>query len=832
MSSLLQTLSRLIFPRGKMPALKPAVIPTSRHILSMLLVISGFLEANAQSQIRGVVADVQKKPIANANVSLLNSIDSTIISETVADQEGAYVFRGLLLGTYKLKITAVGYEHLISAAYTIVSAQDDVNAGFLLMTPKRDEMHEVVVRAKKPLFEQKIDRTIVNVRSGITSAGTNVLDVLERSPGISVNRQNGTISMAGKDGVLVMINGKISYMPLNAVIQMLAGMNAANVDKIELITTPPANYDAEGNAGFINIVTVSNPDQGMNGSITGTLGYGKGERAAGSGNFNYRKDRFNLFGDYSFSLDKMDQVFSYFRKAQQDGNILQNATISDRNTSQRNHLARLGFDYQLSRRTSLAGLAGMYDNKWSMDAINNNATFLNGVKDSAMKIANDEINHWKHYMGNISIQHQFTENQKITANIDYLYYHDNNPVNYFTNVFEKSGELVSSEQSRSGKETPIRIWVGSIDYARKFNARVRMEAGVKGSSSNFENNVLIENFVQGQWFTDPSLSAEHVLNEDIAAAFTSFNINPDSKTEVKAGLRYEYTNSELADATGKTLVDRNFGKLFPSVFVTRKFDKNHSIGLSYSRRITRPTFNDMAPFVIFIDPNTFYSGNPALKPAIGDIIKADYTYKKYLLSFAYSHTHDAIARYQTRIDPATNKQIFASENFNNVKSISITVSFPVSISNWWTMQNNAVASWQQVTSDVDDQKLQLKQKTIRINSAQTFTLPADFSVELSGFYQTESMFGTAKLEPYGMINAGVQKKLGKGKLRFGIDDIFNSMIWETSVRIPEQNLDAITNYKFTQRVFKLTYTRTFGNDKLKEKRSRTTGSEDERGRVN
>lgn len=787
---------------------------------------------NAQSRIHGAVTDPNKTPVGNANIILINALDSSEIANVVANEAGIYTFNNLMIGDYSIKATAIGFEPAYSSMLSVISSQDEIDAGTLVMKTKGEQLDQVVVRAKKPLFEQKIDRTIINVKSSITSAGTTALDVLERSPGVVVNRQNGLISMAGKEGVVVMINGKINYMPVAAVVQMLAGMNAANIDKIELITTPPANYDAEGNAGFINIVLANNPDMGINGSVSLSLGYGKGERAAGSGNFNYRKNKINLYGDYSFSLDNMDQVFSFSRRVHLNAKELRNVTVSDRETTQRNHLARLGFDYQLSKKTMVAGLVSMYNNKWSMDAINNNTISINGIPDTSLRIVNDEINHWKHYGANISVQHQFSADERLTVNADYLYYHDNNPVNYFNSFFDKQGSLLFEEQTRSGKITPIHIWVGSLDYSKKLSKKVKMDAGIKGSTSKFKNNVLIEKLVQDDWVPDPSLSAEYSLNEDIAAAYTSFNINTDSKTEIKAGLRYEYTNSNLGTAQTKNIVDRQFGKLFPSIFVTRKINKSHSIGLSYSRRITRPTFNDMAPFVIFIDPNTFFSGNPALKPAIGDIIKADYTFKRYLFSVSYNYNKDAIARFQTKIDPATNKQLFSSENLSNVKTLSATLSVPLTITNWWSMQNNLTGTWQQVNTVYNNTDLRIEQKSIRINSAQSFTLPKDFAVELSGFYQTAGMFGTARLAAYGMLNAGIQKKIGKGKLRFGVDDIFNTFIFETSVKVPEQNLDAEANYKFTQRTYRLTYTRSFGNDKLKEKRNRVTGAEEERGRVN
>ncbi|HKH60888.1 MAG TPA: TonB-dependent receptor [Flavitalea sp.] len=833
MSGLFQTLNQNIpnyknreFPEGRIGGY------LLRIVLFTILITASTQQGHTQTQIRGFIRDGNDKPISNATVILLNSLDSTEVTKAMANDKGVYVFSDIAMGDYTIKATAVGFEQKLSPMYRIISVKDDINAGILILELKGQQLNEVVIRAQKPLFEQKIDRTVINVKSSITSAGTTALDVLERSPGIVVNRQNNIISMAGKEGVMVMINGKINYMPVDAVVQMLAGINAANIEKIELISTPPASYDAEGNAGFINIVLANNPDMGFNGSISTTLGYGTGDRAAASGNFNYRKSKMNVYGDYSFSLDKMDQTFSFFRRVNRDGGKLLNSTVSERDTKQRNHLGRAGFDYQLNKKTMIAGLVGMYNNKWSMDALNNNTFSFNGIPDTSLRIFNEEINHWKHYMANISVQHELSADEKISANIDYLYYHDNNPVNYFNSFFDERDSIFLNEQTRSSKVTPIHIWVGSVDYSIKLNNKIKMEAGMKASLSTFKNNVLIEKLMQGFWVPDPSNSAQYTLNEDIASAYTSFNINPDNKTEIKAGLRYEYANSNLGTAQTKNIVDRQFGKLFPSIFLKRKINKTHAVGFSYSRRITRPTFNDMAPFVLFIDPTTFFSGNPALRPSIGDVVKADYTFKKYLFSVSYSHNKDAIARFQTKVDPATNKQVFAAENLSSVKSLAVTLSLPFTVTNWWSMQNNLSGSWQQVNSVHNNISLRIEQKSFKINSAQSFIFPKRYAFELSGFYQTAGMFGTARLGAFGMLNAGVQKNIGKGKLRFGIDDIFNSYKFETSVRVPQQNLDADANYKFTQRTYKLTYLRSFGNDKLKEKRNRTTASEEERQRVN
>src|SRR5205085_3520376 len=198
-----------------------------------------------------------------------------------------------------------------------------------------------------PMFEQKIDRMVINVKNSITNAGGTALDVLEKSPGVTVNKQNNTIAVNGKNGVVVMINGKITYMPMEALVQLLAGISAGNIDKIELITTPPAKYDAEGNAGYINIVLINNPDAGFNGSYFLTAGYGKKELGSAGINFNYRTSKINMYGNYAFNYDHSIQTGTGFTQITKGGNIIANSSFSDRDCLRKVHNVRIGLDYQL-----------------------------------------------------------------------------------------------------------------------------------------------------------------------------------------------------------------------------------------------------------------------------------------------------------------------------------------------------------------------------------------------------------------------------------------------------------------------------------------------------
>jgi hypothetical protein len=286
------------------------------------------------------------------------------------------------------------------------------------------------VQSRRPLLEQKIDRLVVNVKNSITSAGSTALDVLERSPGVIVNRQANSIVMSGKEGVTVMINGKISYMPVAALVQMLEGMNAGNIDRIELITTPPANLDAQGNAGFINIVLLSNPNFGFNGSISAGLGYGDGMATANSINFNYRKDKFNLFGDYSVAIDKRKPFFSNYRRVEDQGIVRESFTVNDRYPTRLNHNARLGVDYQVSKKTMIGFLATAYTNRYSMHEKITNENYRNSQEDTLVIILNEEVNNWRNAKFNFNLQHTIKAGDVISFDADYLVYDNKQPFDY------------------------------------------------------------------------------------------------------------------------------------------------------------------------------------------------------------------------------------------------------------------------------------------------------------------------------------------------------------------------------------------------------------------
>ena len=800
-----------------------------------LLLFTFFYCSNifCQYSISGKVIDAAGKPLLNANILLLHFKDSALIKGTVSNASGAFNFTNIQAGIYLVNTSNIGYKPVYISSVQPSAANASIDLGSISLELAGTDLASVTIVSKKPMFEQKIDRMVVNVKNSITSAGSTVLDVLQKSPGVVVNKQSGTITMSGKSGVNVMINGKLNYMPADALVQMLNGMDANNVERIELITTPPAKYDAAGNAGYINIVLINNPDKGLNGSVAATLAAFKGSNPSANINFNYRADKVNIYGSYSFSRLAQKQEFDFSRKVTYLGKVTETYTYNDRDPVQRNHNVRLGIDYQLSKKTTIGVLASGYNNKWSMNTVNTVYSTVNSNKDTSIFVNNDEINYWKNYGGNINLQHTFNSTNEITFNADYLFYDDNNPNNYYNHYYDPALIFSRTDYTKSSKKTIIKILPVQLDYRKKLTAKINGEFGVKAVFSNFTNDIRIENLQQNSWKTDSSLTANYSLRENIAAAYASVNIAANEKTNIKAGIRYEHTISNLGTETQKNIVDRKYGNFFPTLFISQKLDDNNSLNFSYSRRINRPAFTDLAPFTVFVDPTTFITGNSALQPSLADGVKVDYLFKKYVLSVGYTYEANTIGDFQTEVDVANNKTYLIGKNLKSTNTINASLSLPVAITHWWSSQINLSSTWQKVQSDYKSKPIEIVNINYNISGFQTFALPKKFAAEISGFFQSPSLFGATKTKAFGQLNVGVQKKFIKNNssLRFGVDDIFTSMRFRFNFEVPSENFYTDGSLLFSKRIFKLTYTTNFGNKMLKDKRERITASEEEKRRV-
>jgi hypothetical protein len=788
--------------------------------------------SNAQNQLNGNVTEVSHQGLLGANVLLLNSLDSSLVKGQLSGDKGSFRFENLDAGTYFLRVTMLGFAEYMSPKIILEAKASEKNLAAIELLENSSQLNEVQIVAKKPFFEQKIDRMVINVAGSSVNAGGNALQVLQRSPGVLVNKQSNVISMAGKFGVLVMINGKISRMLPDAILAMLEGMNADNIERIELIHTPPSSFDADGNAGIINIVLKQSQDEGLNGGYSLNVGYGRKEKYGAGLNFNYRRKKLNFFGSGDHKFDRTKQVFTNYRGIRRASDFLETDGFSDRSPYTTNTNGRLGVDLQISPKT-LFGVVGTYFNRyWNMYALNDIDYLTNKTLASRVQMSTHEINHWSSATGNLNFSHQFTKDKTLSADVDYVWYKIQNPSDYNIKDLMSNGNLDRKSQLRIRKENPIKIAVAKADYNQNMGKDVQFEAGAKITSSLFDNDVRVDRTFNSEWQTDTSLTSRFKLTESVVAAYSSLSFKGDAKTDFKLGLRYEFTNTNLGSVERPNVVDRQYGAFFPSIFVGRKISEVQQLNLSYSRRIGRPGFTQLAPYLIFYDPTTVQSGNPALQPAFVNAIRTDYRYKTVSVIAEYNQESPSI-RDLPFVNVAENSQVIRPENIGKTHTAFVAVIFPLQIAKWWEMQNQFFVAYQLFDMQYEGSKIKLPTQFVGMNSTQSFHLPQKWSLELSGGMITANNSGLIKYKTNGILNIGIQKELGErwGKLSLNVADIFLTNNYFGTANQPDLNLLVRTSYQESERTFMLTWTNKFGNKRLKSARERERGASEELRRL-
>jgi hypothetical protein len=788
------------------------------------------INASAQTTISGTVFDETGSPLPTVNVLLLLASDSSLVKGAVTDYSGFYELNSATPGTYQLSVSMIGFRRYYSPVFEV--NQNSIEYDAITLQVSLEQMEEVDVTARRPLFEQKIDRLVVNVQSSITLSGSSVLQVLEKSPGIQVNRQSNTISMSGKSGVRIMINDKFVRLPIDAVIQMLNGMSAANIEQIELITTPPARYDAEGDAGIIHIKMSEFSEMGSTGMVGVNAGYNYAETLGGNFNISRRGNKLATFLNYSINYDRTQNNWDNERSLETNNFIEEVRMENTRKPSTSVQNARMGLEYKMGQKTTTGILLAGNQRHWKTRDLSENFKSFNPSSSLFTEMSVRETNRWKNGLINISLDHTFKKNRSLHFDADYLYYKNDNPSFYVNSFAEGDISRMENESIDVEKETPIHIRVVKLDYIHELSDKFTLETGVKGALSDFRNTVSVLNLIQNTWIVNDTFSQDADLSEKTGALYLSGSWKPGETVSMNAGLRYAYTDRFLSTPYSPGLVDVQDGYLFPTLFIQKRFPNEKSIGFSYSRRITRPSFNDLAPFVFFLDPNTFLSGNPDLNPAISDALKLDYNHKQFLLSLQYSYTRDGIVSFQPEINQNTNEQVYKTQNLGYFRTYAMNTSLPVYFTTWWEMRANVSGQYQiSITAHMDENQTG-DMYSYSANITNIIDIPRDFSLEISGYYQSKTSAGLTYFKPRGALNVGIQKRIAsdRGTIRLSTDDLFYTDLMRYSTNVPSANLDSRGVYDNSSRNIKLTFTWNFGNSKI-ESINVSTGSEEEQSRV-
>tara|TARA_A100001011_G_scaffold391247_1_gene476316 strand:- start:726 stop:3125 length:2400 start_codon:yes stop_codon:yes gene_type:complete len=790
--------------------------------LFSLCLISSF----SQSIIAGKIVDVSDIGIPYADILLLDEEGNWTNDRTSSDENGDFELSTKETGKFKISIISIGFEKYESDYFPLI-LNKSVNLKTINLEQESFELNDVDVTAtRKVPYKREIDRTVIDLQDDSTTSGSTLLDVLERTPGVVVDRQNQSISMLGKAGVNVMINGKINYMPTSALVEFLNGMNAENAKAIELITTPPAKFDAEGNAGYINIELKKKVDEGYNSSISSSIGMGDDKAIKNFGsNFNLNKRKSHLIFNYSVTDNEMPFGGQVNRELLVDDELLVTSLDGIRDNNRLVQNLRLSYDYDLNESLNIgSSLSGYSNTYWTNE---------DKVASYSDRILNPDIykmeeeNYWRSIQATFFASLKKSDKTQFDYNFDYLEYFNEQPQDY--NIEINSQNFTEILNLYSFKSSPFKIIVNSFDYETEFNNKINFTAGFKFVKNNFNNsNEIFRNDVIDNDFVNKS-----DLEENITALYSQFKFDLSDKLKLQSGVRFENTSTIVKSLKdNEVFVDRNYGNFFPSLFLGYKLNDFSNVNFSASKRINRPAFTDLAPFIYFLDLDQVFQGNVALLPSFTNNIQIDYRFKSINVSLQYSDEKDVISKFQPSVDKNTGFVTLIPDNIDSQKSLSAIISYSFYPISPWNVRFFTTF----ITTTLEDIRdanyvYSVSNKSVRLNLNNSIDLGKNYSLQLWGFYNSRSVNGINITLPNGSLNLGIQKKVNNLTFTLNATNILDTQQWRFESINEEIQYYQNFNIDFVPPQVKFSVAVNFGNQNVKIKKIRES-QESNRVKIN
>lgn len=795
-----------------------------KKIFTIALLCSFFSVLAQHQSVSGTVKPAQPY----YNVLLHVAGKNAFFKAALTNDQGRFVFTQIPPGEYFIKITAPGWLDYQSAVFRV--GQNPVELPAAVLIEKVNQLNEITVKAKKPMIQVLADKTVFNVQNTLNATGTSGFELLRKAPGVIIDNNDGLI-LEGKSGVLIYIDGKQSYLTGADLTNFLKTIQASDVDSIEIITQPSSKYDAAGNAGIINIKLKKNKNFGTNGTASTGTNVGRYATSVNSLSLNNRNKKNNLYGNYSNRLGANKDFINIHRE---QSNTIFDSRSRTKNEVNANNL-KLGYDYYANARNTFGMMvSGNFNNSFSNARTRTPIMRMNSaVYDSILVAQNNDHHRTYNLYSNINYKYADTSGVSLNLDLDYGKYGSKKEVNQ-PNTYLASDEQTILNQNISYQNTPTYIDIATFktDYEQRFWKGV-LGFGVKTSWVKTDNTLDFYNVIGSDYQLNPNRSNHFVYEENVNAAYVNFN-RTIRKFNFQLGIRLENTNSDgMLDAlvtNNNQRVKRHYTDWFPSGGITYNMTQKHAFALTYSRRIERPNYQSLNPFEYQIDELSFMRGNPFLKPQYTNNFKLSHTYN-YALNTSLSYTRVSDFFAQVIEASGTSRSFLTSRNVATEEVINLGVSYPFDVRKWWNvyLSLNAYKSMYTATNDSFNS---ISQETLNIYGQNTFKLPSNISLEVSGWFNSPSVWGgTFRTSSIGSLDMAFQKQFLNKKLtaRLAFSDILYTSPWKGRTRYAFVNIIGDGGQDSRQVRFNLSYK--FGNDAVKKSRQRETGLEDEKNRI-
>ncbi|MEI9807495.1 MAG: TonB-dependent receptor [Bacteroidota bacterium] len=801
-------------------------------IAFIALSFTGFAQVK-NGKVSGTVIDGSIKTIESATITLLRAKDSSVAKMSVADKAGKFSFDGIAEGSYLVAISAVGHQKGFSERFEINAASLVVTLKTIELIPVAKSVGGVTVTSKKPLIEQKAGKTLINVDASPTNSGLNALELLEKSPGVSVDN-DGNISLKGKQGVLILIDGKPTYMSGADLAALLKNMQSSNLEQIEIMTNPPAKYDAAGNSGIINIKTKKGTIKGMNGSANMNYTQGVYGRINAGTNLNYRNNKLNIFGGYNVGKYEGFNNLTIDRKLYESKVLVRTIDqLSRPHFKGIYHGLKAGMDYTFSKK-DVAGFVvnGNFNTNDENPFSSTNIRDVSGTVTSRLRSDGDNSRNSSNISANFNYKHTFdSTGREITADFDYAWYNNKSNTQLITHSFDAGDASTGNAILKGVIPSVINIYSGKVDYTHPFSSGLKLEAGLKTSFVNTDNQVGYLRSANGGGWVNDQRSNHFIYDENINAAYAIFS-KAIKKWELSAGLRLENTVAKGHQVSNDSTFKRNYTNLFPNVGLSYAASEKNQFNFSYSRRVARPNYDALNPFIFFLDSLTYQKGNPYLQPQFTNNFEFSHTFKRFLTTTVnYTVTTDIITELLKQ-NTEKNETYQTKENFSSMKQWGIALMANIPVQKWFNSNIYVNVMNNHYSGIYQNEAVDIQFTTMMANMTNSFMLGKGWNAEISGWYRTKGAEGLLVVSNMGAVNTALSKQVlkKKGTVKVGLRDVFYTQQFKGYAKYSDVDVN-LAGKRDTRQV-NLSFTYRFGKTNIAPERKRRSGASDEQNRVN